>query len=116
MTYKIIFSDGYTDDFETIERGITASVLILDESGIYYNPFFLSMERVIGEFKSLGPPCYFQENLVILHEVTKDSILDSIPVLHKSMFFVFWQPMTLHRLEKYFYPKENWVYFDVICE
>ena len=112
MTYKIIFTTGYTDDIDSVTKELKCDVLILDEQGHYYNPQFITIERIRGEFDK-NKNCYVEDNLVILHSVTKQAILNAIPELHKWMFFKRWVPLPLDDLEKHFYPKEDWCSFSV---
>ena len=115
MNYKIIFTDGYTDDIESLTRGLRCDILILTESGLYFNPRFLTLERIKIEFgKSMN--CYLEDNLVILHSITKDIILKSIVELHTLLFFKRWIPLSTEQLEQYFYPQDTWVLFDVIID
>jgi hypothetical protein len=45
--------------------------------------------------------------------MTEETILKSILYLHRWMFFKRWLPITNETLIKYFYPKEDWVIFEV---
>ncbi len=112
MKYEIIFTLGYTDDSDSLARDIKCDVLILDEIGNYYCPQFITITRIHSRFHA-GERCYLEDNLVILHEVTKETILSSIQDLHRWKFQLRWYPLTTAQLEKYFYPKETWVYFSV---
>ena len=113
--YKIVFASGYTDDLESITRGLNCDVLIIDEKGRYFNPQFITIERVNNEFgaKSL---CYLEDSLVIMREITRETIFKTIPELHRWMFFEKWVPLSATILEKYFYPKENWETFTIPVE
>ncbi len=113
MKYKIIFTAGYTDDIDSITQELKSDVLILDETGKYYNPQFVTIERIKGEFDK-NMICYLEDNLVILHLITKDTILGSIRHLHNWQFEKRWFPLTENQLEKYFYPKDDWIVFDVV--
>ena len=115
MKYKIIFTTGYTDDIDSLTKELKCDVLILDEQGRYYNPQFITIERIKGEFDE-NKNCYLEDNLVILRSITKQAILNAIPELHKWMFYKRWVPLTLDVLEKYFYPKEEWITFSVAVE
>lgn len=82
MEYKIIFSTGD-------------------------NPQYITLERVNKEF-SKDKICYLEDNLVILHRMGREMILQTIPELHRWMFFKRWIPLTTDQLIKYFYPKDQW--------
>ena len=114
MEYKIIFTSGYgeIDDYESLAKGLKCDVLILDEKGDYYCPQFITIERINNEFTK-NEKCYLEDNMVIMHEITKQTIMDSIPLLHKWLFFKHWIPVSIEILEEYFYPKDTWVIFPV---
>jgi hypothetical protein len=107
MEYKIIFSTGYSYDLEYVDKRLRCDVLILDEMGNYYNPQYITLERVNSEF-SKDKICYLEDNLVILHRMGREAILQTIPELHRWMFFKHWVPLTSDQLIKYFYPKDQW--------
>ena len=115
MKYEIIFTTGYTDDIDSLTKELKSDVLILDEQGRYFNPQFITIERIKGEFDE-NKNCYLEDNLVILHSITKQAILNSIPELHKWKFFKRWIPVNPDHLEKYFYPKEEWSCFSISVE
>jgi len=115
MEYLVIFTTGYLDDIDSIAKELKADVLLLDENGNYYNPQFITIERIKGEF-SKEKICYLEDNLVILHKVTKDTIIESIPELHKWAFYRRWVPLSINELEKYFYPKDDWMIFKVFID
>ncbi|MFY7889896.1 MAG: hypothetical protein ACOVOW_13335 [Spirosomataceae bacterium] len=112
MKYKIIFTTGYDDDLESISKELKCDVLILDEKNDYYNPQFITIERIKGEFED-SKICYLEDNLVILHKVTKDNILNSIAELDKWKFTKRWKPLDEKQLVEYFYPKNDWLIFDI---
>ena len=110
--YTIIFSAGYTDDIESLMKELRGDVLLLDDKGNYYDINFLTINRIKGEFDK-DKVCYLEENMVILHEVTKDNILMSIRELHQWAFSKRWSPLSHEQVEKYYYPKDNWMLFTV---
>jgi hypothetical protein len=112
MNYNVIFTSGFTDDIESLERQVKCDILILDENGNYYNPQFITFERIKSEFDA-SKNCYLEDNLVILHKITKTTILNSIPELHKWMFYKRWIPLDINQLETYFYPQSDWIYIKV---
>jgi len=111
MQYKVIFTSGWDDDIDSLSKGLKSDVLILDSGGSYYNPQFITLERIANEF-DLHKNCYLEDNLVILHAVTKESILKSIPDLHNWKFSIRWTPLTESQLE-YFLPIDDWKYFHI---
>jgi len=115
MKYKVIFSTGYIDDSESLMKGYKSDILLLDESNNYYEPNFVELEVIKNGFGE-EKVCYLENNLVILHSVTKENILRSIPDLHQWSFYLHWKPLSGELVEKYFYPKEEWVVFEVIIE
>jgi hypothetical protein len=112
MKYEIIFSNGYTDDEDSLMRGYRSDVLLLDEMQNYYNLEFEELEVIKNGFDK-DQVCYTNGNLIILHEVTKENILKSIPKLHDWRFYERWLPLTKGQIEKYYYPAENWKIFTV---
>lgn len=112
MDYSVIFTSGYDDDVESLTRGIKSDVLIGISQGNFYQVNFLTLARIGGEFAA-DKSCFIEENLVILHEITKDRILHCVQDLHTWGFEQHWKPLPQQQLEKYFYPKEDWVVFTV---
>jgi len=112
MEYKVIFSTGYSDDSWSLEKDYRNDILLLDEKGNYYAIQFITVERIKVEFE-VSDICYLEENMVILHEITKENILKSIPKLHKWLFFECWVPLPKDRLSKYLHFKEMWAIFTV---
>lgn len=112
MKYKVIFTSGYDDDIDSISKELKCDVLILDEKGNYYNPQYVTIDRIKGEFLD-DRLCYLEENLVILHKITKENILNSINELDKWLFTKRWLPIDEKQLIEYFYPKEDWLVFDI---
>ncbi|MDE1191738.1 MAG: hypothetical protein PW786_06335 [Arachidicoccus sp.] len=115
MLYKIIFTKGHLDDLESLEKGVTGDILISNEEDVYFNPQYITIERVNYEF-GIDKECYLEENLVLMHQITQETILKSIPHLHKWMFFEYWRPISDEILRKYFYPKEDWFIFKMEIE
>lgn len=112
MEYKVFFTDNYIDDTESLIKGYRADVLINDKEGNFYHPFFITIDRIIIEFEK-SEVCYLENNLVILHSITKDNILKATEEIHKNMFTKGWLPLTEEQLQTYFYPKENWCIFSI---
>jgi hypothetical protein len=112
MERQVIFTNGYTDDIDSLNKEFRTDVLVSDDNGNYFAPQFITLNRIGNEFGN-DQICYLDDNLVIMHEVTKDTILKSIPKLYKWLFYKRWQPLSSEQLEKYFSPKEIWVYFTV---
>jgi hypothetical protein len=111
MKYKVIFTTGY-DDIDSISKELKCDILILDNENNYYNPQYITLNRIKGEFDG-KKVCYLEDNLVILHKITKDNILKSIIELDKWMFTKRWIPLNEKQLVEYFYPKRNWLIFDI---
>lgn len=51
--------------------------------------------------------------MVILHELTIENILKSVKELHLLNFQKSWTPLTEDQIEKYFFPKEECISYDV---
>lgn len=113
--YKVVFTSGYEDDLDSLQKGLRCDVLIIDEKDRYFNPQYITIERVRGEFNS-RQLCYLEENLVIMNEVTQKTIFETIPELHRWLFFDRWVPVSTTILEKYFYPKETWDIYTILVE
>lgn len=112
MKYKVIFTLGYIDDEEAIYRGDRGDILIIDEHGSYYHSHFTTLETIRGEFIA-DRVCYTWDKMVILHELTTENILKSISELHLLQFQKTWTKLTDEQIEKYFFPKEDWITYDV---
>lgn len=112
MECKVIFTDGYDDDIESLTRGLRCDVLLIDKKNNYYNPQFITLNRMKVEFDD-NKICYLEDNLVILHLVTKDNILKSVQELYKWKFYRKWVPISHEQLEKYFHPQESWTILDI---
>lgn len=110
--YKIIFTLGNQDDEESILTGQRGDVLILDNKGNYYDPYFITLKRIEGEFLKKNT-CYLGDKLVILHQVTRENIIKSILELHNWLFQERWKPLTEESLEKFYFPSEDWVFYEV---
>lgn len=111
MRYKIIFTTGYDDDIDSISKELRSDILIVDEQDNYYNPQYITLRRIDAEFDK-NKLCYLEDNLVILHEITKDNIIKSIVYLDKWQFTKRWISLNNDDIVKYFYPIEDWF----ICE
>ncbi|MBN9383651.1 MAG: hypothetical protein J0H74_23035 [Chitinophagaceae bacterium] len=113
MEYKLVFSTGYENDLESLQKQFKGDVLLLDEQNDnYYELNFVTLDRLKQEFDRRYI-CYVENNMVILHEITKENIIRSISELHKWRFYKQWVPLTQEQIEKYYYPREKWVYFSV---
>jgi hypothetical protein len=112
MKYKIIFTLGYIDDEEAIYRGNRGDILIINELGEYYDPYFITLESIKGEFTS-NKVCYLWDKMVIVHELTTDNILKSIFELEKWLFQKRWIPLKDEDIEKHYFPKEDWIVYEV---
>lgn len=110
--YKIIF---ISEEQINYDKGLLCDVLILDKEGNYFNPQFITLERVSNEF-DLHKICYLEDNLVIMHKITKENIFKSIKEMHKWMFYKRWTPISNEQLEKYFFPKENWSIVSIFID
>ncbi|MEJ8819928.1 hypothetical protein [Lacibacter sp. H407] len=113
MTYQVIFTNGYEHDDESLMKGYRKDVMIKDNDDHYYEVNFIELEVIKNGFHK-DSVCYLENNIVILHEVTKDNILRSIPELHKWLFSKRWIPLTINQVERYYYPNNNWKVFEVL--
>jgi len=115
MLYEVIFSIGYTDDLESLTREFKGDVLLHCETGEFYELNIITIDRLRGEF-SQEKVCYLENNLIILHRITKENIIDSIKELHFWQFQKRWRPLSQQQVEKYYYPKDDWVIFTVVLD
>ena len=116
MKYKVIFTNGLDDDYESLTREYKCDVLILDEQMNYYCPQFMTISRIESDFGA-KVVCFLEENLVVMRKITKETILQSIPILHKWMFYKRWVPLTKEILDEYFViTKEDWVTFTITVD
>ena len=115
MEYKIIFTSGHEHDEELRERETRGDILLQTEAGDYYELNFVTLNRIRAEFHAESA-CYLEDNMVILHEVTKDNILGCVPVLHRWMFYKRWMPLSPAVLDKYYMPREPWVVYSVVVD
>lgn len=112
MRYKIIFTTGYDDDIDSISKELRSDILIVDEQDNYYNPQYITLRRIDAEFDK-SKLCYLEDNLVILHEITKDNIIKSLVYLDKWLFTKRWISLNNDDIVKYFYPIEDWFIFEI---
>ena len=112
MKYKVIFTLGYINDDEAIYRGNRGDILIVDEIGSYYDPYYITIDCIRGEFV-LDRVCYTWNKMVIVHEVTTENILKSISELHFWEFQKSWKPLPLNEVEKNYFPNKDWKYYNV---
>lgn len=112
MIYEVIFTLGHNDDEEVMYTGCRGDVLIIDKLGTFYNPYFITLERIRGEFTS-DRICYLWNKMVILHELTKENILKSIQELHDLQFYKSWKPLTEQQVIEFYYPKDDWISYYV---
>jgi hypothetical protein len=112
MKYQVVFTSGVVDDIESLMKELKCDVLLLDEIGNCFELHFITIDRIRAEF-SKEQVCYLEENMVILHTITKENILKSIPELHSWGFTSRWSPLPFSQVEEYYFPKENWVVFDI---
>jgi len=111
MKYKIIFTSGYVDDSDSLMKGYKSDILLLDQENKYYQLNFIEIDVIRNKFDK-SKLCFLESNMVILHQITKDSILKCIAELHNWQFYKRWLPLKSNELE-IFYPKEDWDVFEV---
>lgn len=114
MIQKVIFADGYgdDDDIQSLARDLRSDVLSYNQNGNLYNPFFITVERIRNEFDE-NRICYIEHNLVLLHSVTKENILKAVIELYDWEFEKRWVPLSKEQLQTFFYPREDWVTFQI---
>ncbi|TND08171.1 MAG: hypothetical protein FD123_2565 [Bacteroidetes bacterium] len=105
MIRTIIFTTDSTNDELYAEKELRSDVLLTDSKGNFYQVNFITIDRIRGELDK-DKSCYLEENLVILHAVTKENIIQAIPEIYAWDFALRWAPLTQEQLEKYFYPRE----------
>ena len=114
MQYQVIFTIGDTEELDLImtTKGYRSDVIILDENGNYYEVNFTELEVIKNGFDD-DKVCYLEQNLVVLHEVTKENVMKSIPELHRWLFYKRWVPLTNEQVENLYHPKDGWKIFLV---
>lgn len=112
MEYILIFSAGYTDDREAIMKGYRSDVILMDENKDCYELNFIELEVIRNGFDS-SKVCYLENNLVIVHKVTKENIISSIRHLHDWKFQQQWRPLNQEQIAKYYPNEALWVTYLV---
>ena len=109
MQYQVIFTIGDTEELDLlmVTKGYRSDVIILDEKGNYYEVNFTELEVIKNGFDT-EKVCYLEHNIVILHKVTKENVIRSIPELHQWLFYRRWLRLTKEQVVKFYYPKDNW--------
>jgi hypothetical protein len=96
--YVIEFPPDYDaqSEYETPSRGYLSDVVVRMEGGARYQLFFIDPVRLQQELTGhMGEPqAYFWEpNLVVLPEVTTESIRAAVAGLVKERFFEYLKPL-----------------------
>ena len=113
MKYKVIFTLGVEyDEYEMSLRGCRNDVLVQDLKGNYFELNFETIE-IVNDYFVRGDLVYFWDKLIIVKDISKKSICESINHLHIRQFYKIWQPITQEYLEEHYYPKEKWEIFAV---
>lgn len=116
MKYEIIFTGGF-DDLEVQTREVSGCVIIRDDKGQYYYTMIHTLDRLWGETEmevrfhdsaNVTTGFWFEENAVILLDISKQGIISAFKSLLNRPIEEFWKPMSQDILEKFFYPKERW--------
>jgi hypothetical protein len=93
---KIIFPEGFNEQnlFELPSKGwVNIKVLLSDN--ISYSIFFIDpirLQQDLDDILRSGEPCFAEPGLVILPEVTDDTIRASIQFLWRTNFFTNLKP------------------------
>ena len=96
--YAIEFPAGYEGrgEAEAPSRGYLSGVVVRMEDGAGYELFFVDPVRMQQELTGhVGDvqPYFWEPNLVILHEVTTETIRTAVEGLVKERFFQYLKPL-----------------------
>src|SRR5260221_1330223 len=89
---KIIFPDSFDEraKAEMPLRGCLSHVMVELEDGTRYPVDFIDPTRLaqeVGDNIRLNIPCYAEPGLIVLPEVTLESIEEAVGYLHRHDFF-----------------------------
>lgn len=113
MKYNVIFTLGIEyDEYEMSLRGCRNDVLVQNLNGEYFEFNYETIEMV-NDYFVRGDNVYFWDKLIIVKDISKEAICNSINYMHTKQFFKIWKPLTSEYLEKHYYPKEKWEIFEV---
>ena len=109
---KIVFTSGYTSDDDEItkEKGHRSDVIFIDDDDNYYEVNFVTLERLRSDLSysiGIGKKYFTDICMVLLEEVTKDSILNCVKDLSKIIFFKRFTP--IDKVES----KPEWITFSL---
>ncbi|WP_430405627.1 hypothetical protein [Fluviicola sp.] len=107
---RIIFTAGYleNDDELTKMKGHRSDVLVEKEGGLYFELNFIDLQRLEVELNSnmeKGRNYYTDTGLILVDQVSKDSIVKAVIGLDQKNFFFTQKPLKIT-------PEEQWFYID----
>ena len=109
---KIIFTSGYhsDDDEITKTKGHRSDVLLLDNSGNFYELNFVTLERLQSDLNynlDLGKKYFTDVCLIILQNVTRTEITSCVKELSSFDYFKRFTPLENIEIKK------DWVVFSI---
>jgi hypothetical protein len=96
--YTIAFPDYYDErlEFETPSRGYLSDVIVSLENGSSYKLFFIDpvrLQQTLEDDVKAGRPYYTEPGLVVLPEVTTESICQAVAGLWRDGYFHHLKPL-----------------------
>jgi hypothetical protein len=96
--YTIIFPEGYDapSEYETPSRGYLSHVVVRLDDGSRYQMFFIDPVRLgqeLADDTQRGHPFFAEPNLIVLPEVTTESVRTAVAGLVKEGFFQHLKPL-----------------------
>ncbi len=107
---SIIFTSGYSegDDELASIKGHRSDVFYRDDDGHYFELNFITLERLAFDLKGnmeKGVDHFADPGMIVLAEISKDSIVKAISILVERNFFTTQKHLTVT-------PDAGWSYFD----
>ena len=72
---------------ETSSRGYLGDVVVRFEDGVRYQLFFYDPVRLVQDLARCGQPVIAEPNMVVIPEVTEDTIQAAVEVLRRAISF-----------------------------
>lgn len=95
----VIFPEAYDEraEYETLAKGWLSQVIVQSEDGSRYSVSFIDPVRLqqdMEEYARLGTPYFTEPGLIVLSEVTAESIRKAIRELWGQGYFNHLKPLT----------------------
>ena len=112
MGYKIIYTIGREFDEEFSMKGYRSDLLLMDSNGNYFELNYVEPEVILNSFNQ-SSIYYIENNLILVHDLSFETIIASVYELERRLFVDNWQPLTIEQLEKYYSPREKWEIYEI---